>query len=65
MMNEIMKMLKDVYHQGAKDHSDQSHDSRDEYFKTMATKIVLQTRKDPLYKINDPMDSSVLKWWEL
>ena len=27
--------------------------------------IELQIRKDPLYKINDPMDSSVLKWWEL
>ncbi len=61
----IKQILKDVYHQGAKDHSEQSRESRDEYFNTMATKIVLQIRKDPLYKINDPMDSSVLKWWEL
>lgn len=39
-MNELVKLVEEIYRQGAKDHSDQTKGSKEEYFKLMADKIL-------------------------
>ena len=41
----IKQILKDVYNQGSKDHIEQSRESRESYFDSMATKIIFTNEK--------------------
>ena len=39
-MDELIRLVEEVYRQGSKDHSDQTKDCMDEYFHMMAAKIM-------------------------
>ena len=42
-MDELIRLVEEIYRQGSKDHSDQTKDSMDEYFHIMAEKIMRMT----------------------